>query len=78
MDISSAYTITAVDFNDDADTQGSKLTVVNPTTDKTYTCRVENTGQQDIDTTGNLDVYGTFFNVEIVYRTSSLKKISAD
>ena len=61
MDLSSAYSVDAVAYDPDGDTQGSTLTVNSPTEDKTFTCRVDLDIQEDpIDTTVELDFCGTF------------------
>ena len=62
MDLSSDYDITPVAFNGPDKTQGSKLTVNDPTADAMYTCRVKPDDQDYSDTTVNLIVYGTYLN----------------
>ena len=62
MDLSSGYTVTPVQFNEQAETQGSELTVVDPQSDETYTCRVQQSADVDdtTDTTVTLNVYGMY------------------
>ena len=62
MELSSAYDITPVPFNEQEKTQGSKLTINDPQKDTSYTCRVKPDDQEPSDTTGNLVVYGTYLN----------------
>ena len=63
MDLFSGYTITPVAFKEVDKTQGSKLTVNDPQTDKTYTCRAKPDGQDNFDTSVKLDVYGTYLHL---------------
>ena len=62
MDLFSGYGVEAVAHNPTAKTQGSKLTVEDPTTlgETLYTCRVTPTGQVASNTDVDLDVYGTY------------------
>ena len=64
MDLPSVTTVTPVDFNAGAKTQGSELTVNDPQTDKEYTCRVTQNGDSTdtADTTVDLNVYSTYLN----------------
>ena len=59
---SSGYSVQAVAFNEQDETQGSELTVDSPQADKTYTCRVTQNGASDdtADTSVTLNVYGTY------------------
>ena len=59
---SSGFSVKAVAFVNDDETQGSELTVTSPQADKTYTCRVTQNGASDdtADTSVTLNVYGTY------------------
>ena len=57
---SSEYDVVQIPFNEADETQGSKLTVENPTTDDTFTCRTQETGQKATDTDVQVDIYGTY------------------
>ena len=70
--ILSGYAVTPVAFDSGASTQGSKLTVSNPTTDKIYTCKVEHNSEEVAVKNVNLNVYGKRsqgFNLSISPRT---------
>ena len=62
LSLSSGYSVTPIAFKEGDETQGSELTVDNPTTDKVYTCRVTQNGiDADItDTFVTLNVYGEY------------------
>ena len=59
---SSGFSVKAVAFVKDDETQGSELTVTSPQADKTYTCRVTQNGApaDTADTSVTLNVYGTY------------------
>ena len=52
------YIVTSVAFNPQASTQGSQLTVSNPTTDKTFTCKVHYNQEEVTSKNVILNVYG--------------------
>ena len=56
--IVSEFAIVLVQFNSTAQTQGSKLTVPNPTEDKIYTCKVHYGGEEIKSNNVQLNVYG--------------------
>ena len=62
MDLPSVTTVTPVDFSSTDKTQGSDLTVVDPQTDKEYTCRVTESSGTDADTDVDLKIYSTYLN----------------
>ena len=59
---SSGYSVQAVAFNEQDETQGSELTVTSQQADKTYACRVTQNGApaDTADTSVTLNVYGTY------------------
>ncbi|KAL5247349.1 hypothetical protein ACHWQZ_G019273 [Mnemiopsis leidyi] len=54
---SEGFTVSTVGFNAETSTQGSQLTVTNPTTDKVYTCKVHHNSEEVAVKAINLNVY---------------------
>ena len=65
---SSGFTISPVAFDSSAQTQSSSLTVINPSTDSTYLCKVYLNNEEMLSRTATLNVFGELlkYNIDLI------------